>query len=83
MKFINLSILSLIFLISSTFSKIVAQSIDSLTVNQQHSVKIFSFTAVGDLINLEKSNDANVVLREVLKGWQKSKNMQIKKYDGE
>jgi len=55
MKFINLSILSLIFLISSTFSKIVAQSIDSLTVNQQHSVKISAFTAVGDLINLEKS----------------------------
>lgn len=70
MKFINLSILSLIFLISSTFSKIVAQSIDSLTVNQQHSVKISALTAVGDLINLEKSNAANVLLREVLKGWQ-------------
>lgn len=55
MKFINLSILSLIFLISSTFSKIVAQSIDSLTLNQQHLVKISALTAVGDLINLEKS----------------------------
>jgi alkylhydroperoxidase/carboxymuconolactone decarboxylase family protein YurZ len=69
MKFLNLSILSLIFLVSSIFSKIVAQSIDSLTVNQQHLVKISAFTAVGDLINLEKSLndglDASLTITEI------------------